>query len=272
MAEPVAELDNVREEELEERAPSKAAAVHERISRQGEKELARDFFALFWSAIAAGMTMSMSFLGRALLQAYLPDAPAAFLIEAAGYALGFVFVISAGQQLFTENTITPVLPVMRNFSLHSLGRLLRLWGIVLLGNLVGGFIAAAVFAWLPMFTPEVDKALLEIGLHLGQVPLATTFGTAVLAGWLIATLVWMLHAIEQNKLAMIVIVTWLMGVAGVAHVVVGTIEVMYVILLGQAQVWPSLVGVVLPALVGNVLGGTFIFALMSHAQVKADVE
>ncbi|WP_205953546.1 hypothetical protein [Pseudoxanthomonas winnipegensis] len=83
MAEPVAELDNVREEELEERAPSKAAAVHERISRQGEKELARDFFALFWSAIAAGMTMSMSFLGRALLQAYLPDAPAAFLIEAA---------------------------------------------------------------------------------------------------------------------------------------------------------------------------------------------
>jgi formate/nitrite transporter FocA (FNT family) len=58
----------------------------------------------------------------------------------------------------------------------------------------------------------------------------------------------------------------------VAHVVVGTIEVMYVILLGQAQVWPSLVGVVLPALVGNVLGGTFIFALMSHAQVKADVE
>lgn len=161
---------------------------------------------------------------------------------------------------------------MRNFSLYSLGRLLRLWGIVLLGNLVGGFIAAAVFAWLPMFTPEVDKALLEIGLHLGQVPLATTFGTAVLAGWLIATLVWMLHAIEQNKLAMIVIVTWLMGVAGVAHVVVGTIEVMYVILLGQAQVWPSLVGVVLPALVGNVLGGTFIFALMSHAQVKADVE
>ncbi|XHS30670.1 formate/nitrite transporter family protein [Pseudoxanthomonas sp. UC29_72] len=168
MAEPVAELDNVREEELEERAPSKAAAVHERISRQGEKELARDFFALFWSAIAAGMTMSMSFLGRALLQAYLPDAPAAFLIEAAGYALGFVFVISAGQQLFTENTITPVLPVMRNFSLYSLGRLLRLWGIVLLGNLVGGFIAAAVFAWLPMFTPEVDKALLEIGLHLAR--------------------------------------------------------------------------------------------------------
>lgn len=264
------DIESVPDETLEEHAPSKAAAVHERIRRVGEREMSREFFALFWSAIAAGMTMSMSFLGRAVLQAYLPDAPSMFLLEAAGYTLGFIFVIAAGQQLFTENTLTAVLPVMSEPRPRNLLRLLRLWGIVMLGNLGGGIVAAAAFAFLPMFVPTIDDALLHVSRHLLDVPVATTFGTAILAGWLIATLVWMLYSIDAGRLAMIFIVTWLMGIASVAHVVVGTIEVSYAVLRGEAGLWQALHVFVLPALAGNVIGGTFIFGLMSHAQVRAD--
>lgn len=259
-------------EELTEILPSKAVAVHEIIRREGEKELSRDFFALFWSAIAAGLTMSTSMLGQGVLQAYLPDAPWRVLVQPMGYTLGFIFVITAGQQLFTENTITPVLPFMSQPTWGQFRRLMRLWGTVLLGNFIGGLIAAAVFAFLPMFSPEVDRAFLSAGHHLLDISIGRTFSTAVLAGWLIATLVWMIHAVEHGKIVLIFLVTYLMGISEVTHVVVSTMEVMYLILLGQAPVGASMAGFVLPMLVGNVIGGTFIFALMSHAQVRADVD
>ncbi|MFJ1302721.1 formate/nitrite transporter family protein [Pseudomonadota bacterium AL_CKDN230030165-1A_HGKHYDSX7] len=258
-------------EELTEKLPSKAAAVHEIIRKEGEKEMRRDFFALFWSAIAGGLIMSTSMLGRGVLQAYLPDVPWAILIEAMGYTLGFIFVITAGQQLFTENTITPVLPFMSQPTWIKLIKLLRLWGTVMLGNFVGGLIAAAVFAYLPMFSPEVDKEFLALGHHLLEVPNDKSFATAVLAGWLIALLVWMIHAVESGRVLLIFLITYLMGISDVAHVVVGTIEVTYLVLLGEATISESLSRFVLPTLLGNIVGGTFIFALISHAQVRADV-
>ncbi|MDQ8031804.1 formate transporter [Bordetella genomosp. 1] len=257
-------------EELTEKLPSKAAAVHEIIRKEGEKEMRRDFFALFWSAIAGGLIMSTSMLGRGVLQAYLPDAQWAILVEAMGYTLGFIFVITAGQQLFTENTVTPVLPFMSQPTWRKLMQLMRLWGTVLLGNFIGGLIAAAVFAYLPMFSPEVDKEFLEMGHHLLQVPNGQSFATAVLAGWLIALLVWMIHAVETGRILLIFLITYLMGISDVAHVVVGTIEVTYLVLLGQAAISDGLLNFVLPTLVGNIIGGTFIFALISHAQVRAD--
>ncbi|SAI12419.1 Inner membrane protein yfdC [Bordetella ansorpii] len=257
-------------DELTERLPSKAAAVHEIIRKEGEKEMRRDFFALFWSAIAGGLIMSTSMLGRGVLQAYVPDVPWAVLVEAAGYTLGFIFVITAGQQLFTENTVTPVLPFMSQPTWAKLMQLLRLWGTVLLGNFIGGLIAASVFAYLPMFSPEVNKAFVEMGHHLLEAPNGQTFATAVLAGWLIALLVWMIHAVESGRILLIFLITYLMGISDVSHVVVGMIEVTYLVLLGEATIGDSLLNFVLPTLIGNIIGGTFIFALISHAQVRAD--
>ncbi|WP_233236583.1 formate/nitrite transporter family protein [Bordetella sp. LUAb4] len=259
-------------EELTEALPSKAAAVHEIIRKEGEKELRRDFFALFWSAIAGGLIMSTSMLGRGVLQAYLPEAPWAILVEAMGYTLGFIFVITAGQQLFTENTVTPVLPFMARPGWAKLIQVFRLWGTVLLGNFLGGLIAAAVFAYLPMFSPEVDDAFVALGRHLMEAPKGQSFATAVLAGWLIALLVWMIHAVETGRVLLIFLVTYLMGIADVAHVVVGMIEVTYLVLLGDATALDALTTFVLPTLLGNIVGGTFIFALISHAQVRADVD
>src|SRR3546814_2944347 len=98
--------------------------------------------------------MGFSMLVPALLQAHLPVAPAWRLVVAAGYTVGFLIVILARQQLFTENTTTAVLPLMTKPGLRQLLRLLRLWGIVLLGNIVGG----AVFAFAVVHMPIVDAA------------------------------------------------------------------------------------------------------------------
>ena len=135
----------------EENLPSKAAAVHEVIRMEGEKELERDGQALLWSAIAAGLSISASLMAKGILHARLPDSPERFFIENIGYTVGFIIVIMARQQLFTENTVTAVLPVMQKTTGKNILLLLRLWGIVLAGNVIGGGLAALVFHLVPFF-------------------------------------------------------------------------------------------------------------------------
>ncbi|PJE27663.1 Formate/nitrite transporter FocA, FNT family [Pseudooceanicola antarcticus] len=259
-------------EELEPHLPSTAAAVHEVIRRAGEKEMDRDGMALMWSAIAGGITMATSFMARGLLHAHLPETEVGFLFEAMGYTVGFIFVICAGQQLFTENTVTPVLPLMSQPRLSKLWRVLRLWGIVLAGNTIGGAVAAAVFAWMPLFDAETSESFAQIGLHLIGKPAGEMFAGGIVSGWLIATLVWAMAAAPQARLPLIFLATWIISLGDFPHVVAGTVEVLYLVFLGNEGLVAVLGEFWLPTLAGNVIGGTLIFALVAHAQVRADVE
>ncbi|WP_208613166.1 formate/nitrite transporter family protein, partial [Pantoea wallisii] len=106
------EKDQGTDIEVDEDAlPSRAAAIHEEIRQDGEKELERDGMALLWSAVAAGLSMSASLMAKGIFQVHLEGVPGAFLLENLGYTFGFVIVIMARQQLFTENTVTAVLPI-----------------------------------------------------------------------------------------------------------------------------------------------------------------
>ena len=100
------------------------------VRRLGEEEMARPVVSLWWSGVAAGLSISFSLLARAILYVHLPDAIWRRLITGFGYSVGFLMVVLSRQQLFTENTITVVLPVMKQFSFANLGRLGRLWCIV----------------------------------------------------------------------------------------------------------------------------------------------
>lgn len=252
--------------------PSKAAAVHEKIRLSGERELSRDFMALMWSAIAAGITMSTSLIGRAVLHAYLPESGVGTLIECMGYTIGFIIVIMANQQLFTENTVTPVLPFMSHPTLKNLGRLMRIWGVVLVGNLIGATIAAAIMAYLPVFKAPVHAAYMTIGEHMMSNTPWQMFTKGLLAGWLIATLVWVLSSIETGKPAMIFLITYLIGIADFTHIIVGAIEAIYMVMNGVETMSRVIFHFGLPTLMGNLLGGVCIFALISHAQVRSDME
>ncbi|MEI4469700.1 formate/nitrite transporter family protein [Frigidibacter sp. MR17.24] len=244
--------------------------MHEVIRRDGDKELNREVMALLWSAVAGGITMSTSFMARGILRANLPETDFGFLFEAMGYTVGFLFVIAANQQLFTENTVTAVLPFMTRPDRRNLMRLLRLWGVVLAGNTLGGLIAAAVFAFMPVFPPDVGEAFVEIGHHLVEKPALQMLGGGIISGWLIATMVWAIYATGQAKLAIIFLATYLIAIGDFPHVIVGTVEVLHLLMLGETATGAAIFRFWLPVLAGNVIGGTLIFALISHAQVRAD--
>ena len=121
-------------EDIEDRSSPRTPVIYEIVRRLGEEEMARPVVSLWWSGVAAGLSISFSLLTQAILQTHLPDAPWRPLVADLGYSVGFVMVVMSRQQLFTENTVTAVLPVMAEFSGHYLIKLARMWGVVLIGQ------------------------------------------------------------------------------------------------------------------------------------------
>ncbi|WP_246771736.1 formate/nitrite transporter family protein, partial [Pseudomonas syringae] len=257
-------LSAEEEREIDENQPPRAAVLHETIRMQGDHELERSVAALWWSALAAGLTMGLSLMAMGLLNSRLEGIPGSHVISSLGYSAGFLAVILARQQLFTENTITAVLPVMSKLNLANIGRLLRLWGVVLTGNLVGTLTVAYVMLNLPIFDTSTDKAFLEIGHKVMENDMAQMFSKGIVSGWMIATMVWMIASMENAKIAIIVLITYLMALGDFTHIVVGSAEVSYLVFageLGWKDFWFAFAG---PTLAGNIIGGSFIFALISH--------
>nr|WP_246195273.1 formate/nitrite transporter family protein [Paracoccus litorisediminis] len=192
------------------------------------------------------------------------------MIEAVGYTFGFIFVIAAGQQAFTENTVTPILPVLRQPSIGNIARLLRRWGTVLAGNIIGGAIAAAVFVWMPLFSPETDEAFLSISHPLMEKNPIQMFTGGIVSGWLIATMVWAIHGLEASKLSLVFLATYLVAIGDFPHVVVGSIKVAYLLFMADARAPEALFTFLIPVTLGNIVGGTAILALVSRLEARAD--
>ncbi|KTT47101.1 membrane protein [Pseudomonas oryzihabitans] len=264
------ELTREEEQNVDESQLPRAVVLHEIIRSQGDHELERTIAALFWSALAAGLTMGLSLMAMGLLNANLPEGGYSKIIASFGYSAGFLGVILARQQLFTENTLTAVLPVMSEPTLHNFGRLGRLWGVVLIGNLLGTILVAYVILHLPLFDAKADAKFLAIGTKVMENDATGMFAKGIVSGWMIATMVWMLPAAESAKIWIIVLITYLMALGDFTHIVVGSLEVAYLVFAGEAtwrEFWLTFAG---PTLAGNIVGGSLIFALISHAQVRSE--
>jgi formate/nitrite transporter FocA (FNT family) len=257
---------------VKERKRLRAAVVYEIIRLEGEAELARKFTALWWSALAAGISIGFSVLSQALLEARLHGLPGASVIADLGYCVGFLIVILARQQLFTENTLTAVLPIMVRKDWSGIWDVLRLWGIVLAGNLVGCFLFAAFLAYSGAFSQETQSAITEIGRHLMANSPSEMFVKGIMAGWLIAALVWMLPSAESTEIFIITLITYIIALGDFTHIIAGSVEAIYMWLTGEASFGQVAGGFFLPTLLGNVAGGTVLFAVVSYAQVREELE
>jgi formate-nitrite transporter family protein len=262
----------VEKKQVEDRVAIGANVVYETIRREGEEELRRKASALAWSAFAAGLSMGFSFIAEGLLTAHLPDQPWRLLISRVGYSVGFLIVILGRQQLFTENTLTVVLPLLLRKDLSTLLRMLRLWAVVLTANLVGTFLFALCIGKINLFDTGMQQSLTQIGLsHIGA-----SFGIvlvrAIFAGWLIALMVWLLPAAESARVSIIIIVTYLIGIGGFNHIIAGSTTMFYLIVTRSISWEAYIVQFFFPTLLGNVIGGLALVAALGHAQVVGGKE
>lgn len=257
------------QQEAEERSAVGAHVVHEAILMEGEEELKRPTSALAWSGLAAGLSMGFSLVSEGLLRSHLPDRAWRPLIVKMGYSIGFLIVILGRQQLFTENTLTPILPLMKKWKMGVFWNVMRLWGIVLLTNLVGAALFALVIARTDVFDAHVRETFLRIGQEGLSHSFWTMFLRGIFAGWLIALMVWLLPFAEVARVWVILILTYLVGLAELSHIIAGAVDSMYVVWAGEASFAHVLGGFVVPTLIGNILGGVSLVAALNHAQVVA---
>jgi formate/nitrite transporter FocA (FNT family) len=258
-------------EEAEERQRLRSPLVYEIVRREAEVELERPLRSLWWSGVAAGIALSSSLLAEGLLHHYLPDAHWKPVVESFGYSVGFLIVMLARLQLFTEQTVTAVIPLLADFSRKNLLRTGRLWAVVLTANLAGTAVTAAVTILLGTIRPEHLPALLEVSREFAELDAGQALIYGIPAGFFIAAIVWMLPSVEGAEPFVITIVTWLIAVGGFAHVVVGSSEVFMLQFSGELGLVEGFSRLILPSLAGNIIGGTGLFAMLAYGQVRAEL-
>ncbi len=247
-------------------APS-AGVVFEAIRREAESELARPLSGLAWSALAAGLSMGFSFIAQALLYTYTPEVAWRSIVASFGYSIGFMMVILGRQQLFTENTLTPVLEVLRTRRAATVVRTGKLWLVVLVANMLGTAIFAASVAYFDVLDPKMNEALATIAAREYEVSFGTMFVRAIFAGWLIALMLWLMPFAETARVAVIIIVTYVIGLAHFPHIIAGSVAGLYPVFTGVHGPGEFLVAFFIPTLLGNVVGGVALVAAVNYAQV-----
>jgi formate/nitrite transporter FocA (FNT family) len=265
--------DDIRREakRVEEHSTPPTPVIYDVVRRYGEQEMARPAVSLWWSGLAAGLSMSFSLFGEAILRQQLPETQWRELVVALGYPVGFVMVVLGRQQLFTENTITVVLPIMAEPSARNLGGGARMWAIVLAANLAGTLAAALFVAFTPVVAPELRESMLDVSRQVLQHDTVSAFFHGITAGFLMAAMVWLMPAAEGAQFFVVFLMSYLIGVSGAAHIVAGSVEAWLLLTGGELGIGTMLRQFTLPVLAGNVVGGTALFALLSYAQVMKEL-
>ena len=257
--------------DVEQRLRLRSRLIYEIVRQEGEEDLVRSFNALWWSGVAAGLSIGFSAIVEALLSAHLPDAPWRPLVDNFGYCVGFLIVALGRQQLFPESTITAALPTAAEPTRDSLLNPARLWGIVFLANMVGTFLMAAALVHMDIFSPATSAALRDLSLHMMSPSPAGMFFRGIIAGWLVAAMVWLIPSAEAARLWVVILITYLIALGDFTHIVAGAVEANLLVLLGDITAGEMVVHFLLPTLAGNIAGGTALFALISYAQVREEL-
>ncbi|MBV9864317.1 MAG: formate/nitrite transporter family protein [Abitibacteriaceae bacterium] len=248
-----------------------AEEIYDNVRVAADEELKRPSAALFWSALAAGLTIGFSFFAGAYLSSLVAE-PYRESAAAVGYPLGFIFVVMARNQLFTENTLEPIIPLLHCPKWPTLQKLLSLWIIVLIGNMIGAIIFAAIAADTPIVEPHFKTALLRLAEHSTSGGFGIVIYRAIYAGWLIALMAWLVASTHATfaQLALIWLTTAPIAAFGFRHSIAGAVEAFYRAFVGSAGWGDMLANFVLPAIIGNIIGGVTFVALLNHGQVAAD--
>jgi formate/nitrite transporter FocA (FNT family) len=223
----------------------------------------------FLSALTAGLEVGFSILLMGLLYTTFVesvDKKALHLIVSMGYPLGFIFVIIGRSQLFTEQTSLAVIPFLKK--VVSFGELMRMWGIVLLGNIIGGACFALFISWIgPERGVIAEEAFEEFAHALIEPEAQVILGSAILAGWMMGLLGWLVTTAQEtiSRVFAIIIITLVIGYGKLHHCIVGTVELVCGLVHSSNPdllVYSSTLGL---AILGNIIGGAFFVAVLKYA-------
>ncbi len=242
--------------------------IYRNVRGAARDELRRSSVGLAFSGLSAGLNIGFSFVAVAAVLGAVKQPEHATLWAAVAYPVGFILIILARAQLFTENTLTPVMLVLSDPTRRNLLNTARLWGIVMAANLAGAFLFALALAKFNV-APHLDPAILVAAAREAYAGRwQELFLRAIYGGWLIALLVWMLHAGTGmiGQMAVVWLVAFVLQAAGFAHSIAGAVEVFYLAQRGVIDYADWLLHFQIPVTLGNIVGGVVFVALVNYGQ------
>lgn len=246
-----------------------APEIFDAAADHGRSELKRSWRSLAFSGVAGGITIGLSGISVAAIHAMLGDGSWQQFVSYLMYPAGFIAVIIGHSQLFTENTLYPVVLVLDEK--RHLAAMLRLWGVVLTANILGALLFAVLAIRTPALRPEIAGALVKLGAAAAEGSFVNLFWSGVIGGWLIALVAWMVTASHWTigQEVMIWLLTFIVGIGHFAHCIVTSCEILSASMAGAVSVgayfhW------LLPATLGNIAGGVGIVSVLNYGQVRQD--
>lgn len=246
--------------------------IYEIIRRNGIEELNRPARSLVFSGIIAGVVITFSFVCKAFFATYLPNEHWAPLITNIGYSVGFLIVILGHMQLFTENTITTVVPMLNPITIKKVWNVAKLWFIVLGSNLIGTTLAAVFLTNHEVFNPEFVVEMDKIAKHVAHFTASENMWRGIPSGILIAAIVWMMPIAKNFAFSLVLFFTYLIALGDFTHVVVGSAEMCYWVLKDGATLYDYFIRFLFPTCLGNIIGGTGVFTLLIYIQVFEEIK
>lgn len=244
-----------------------ASEIFEAAADSARAELKRPWRALAISGLAGGMTMGLTAIAVSAVRAIVGDGGWQNLIAYTLYPIGFIAVIIGRQQLFTENTLYPVVLVLDEP--RWLFKMLRLWAVVFASNIAGAMVFAGLASYTTALRPEIRDQLVLLGSQAAVGTFTHLFWSGVVGGWLIALVAWMVSASHWTigQVVMIWLLTFIVGVGGFAHCIVTSCEILSAAMAGPVTA-EAYVHWLLAATLGNIFGGVGIVSLLNYGQVR----
>ena len=245
--------------------------IYRRTRAEGKRRLERPLVELAATAFVGGVDVAfgVAALGLAggLFEARFGTAVGS-LAGAIAFGIGFVFVVVGKSELFTENFLVPIAALERR-SRDSWLKLGELWTATLVLNLAAGALLAIVLTSRGVLRHDADAPLVRLGDHLGGMPVATAFLSALVAGALMTLMTWFVEGAAEStgvRIVMAWVVGALIALGTFNHAIVSTIEIVFGIRLGARVAYADLFTNLGIAVAGNLAGGLGLVTFARFAQ------
>lgn len=246
----------------------KYSDILSRVIHEGEEFYKIGGKAMFLSSIIAGLEIGFSYLLVCSVY-YLfggkLDEQVVLKLFSIVYPVGFVLVILGKSALFTEQTSVLALPVLNGQ--RKIWELVKVWGLVILGNIIGGmFFAYFIGNLAPKMNLFTTETMVIVGSHVLDHEWWVLLLSAITAGWLMGLLTWLLNSTFNSlaRILLIFMITGVIGFGGFHHSIVGNVEVFGALLHSRDISILNYIWFLVLALLGNGIGGAIVVGLFKY--------
>ena len=239
-----------------------------RVIHEGEAIFKIKGKALTLSAIIAGLEIGFSYFLVCCLYNLLSgkvEDNTIYKLFSIVYPIGFILVILGKSALFTEQTSVLTLPVLNGQ--RTIWELLKIWGLVIFGNILGGMVFTLFIGTLaPNLNLFTHETMAKIGEHIIHPEAWVLLLSAIAAGWLMGLLNWLLNSTINSltRIILIFMITGVIGFGGFHHSIVGNLEVFGALIYSDAISVVDYLWFLFLAILGNSIGGAIVVGLFKY--------